>query len=88
MPTWVKALDGATPDHAMTYIAIHEAKDGRAVEFRGKVTDEQYRKGPPIPSSRRQGQHEKAATSVVFQRLRSAEPLLRLSAPNEESINP
>lgn len=38
--------DGATPDHALTYIAVHEAKGGRAVEFKEKVTDEEYRKGP------------------------------------------
>lgn len=37
--------DGATPNHAMTYIAIHEAMDGKAVEFSEKVTDEEYRKG-------------------------------------------
>lgn len=39
--------DGATPDHAMTYIAIHEARGGRVVEFREKVTDEEYQMGPP-----------------------------------------
>lgn len=37
--------DGATPDYAMTYIAIHEAENGRAVEFGEKVTDEEYQKG-------------------------------------------
>jgi hypothetical protein len=37
----------------MTYIAIHEAQDGKAVEFGEKVIDEEYRKGPPIASSRR-----------------------------------
>ena len=31
--------EGAAPGVAMTYIAIHEAKDGRAVEFGEKVTD-------------------------------------------------
>ena len=45
--------DDATPDHAMTYIAIHEAKDGKTVEFGEKVTDEEYQKGPPIASARR-----------------------------------
>lgn len=52
-PPGQRHWDGATPDHAMTYLAIQEAKDGRAVEFREKVTDEEYRKGPPIVSSRR-----------------------------------
>ncbi len=37
--------DGAAPNHAMTYIAIHEVKDGSAVEFEEKVTDEEYQKG-------------------------------------------
>ena len=45
--------DGATPDHAMTYIAIHEAQGGTAVMFGEKVTDKEYQKGPPTGSSRR-----------------------------------
>jgi quercetin dioxygenase-like cupin family protein len=36
--------DGATLDHSMTYIALHEAENGSAVEFGEKVTDEEYRK--------------------------------------------
>jgi quercetin dioxygenase-like cupin family protein len=36
--------EGATPDHEMTYIALHET----TVEFGEKVTDQQYRQGPPI----------------------------------------
>ena len=52
-PPGQRHWDGATPDDAMTCIAIHEAKDGRAVEFEEKVTDEEYQKGPPIASSRR-----------------------------------
>lgn len=40
--------EGATPDHSMTYIAIHEVQDGRAVVFGAKVTDEDYRRGPPV----------------------------------------
>ena len=48
-PPGQRHWDGATPDHAMTYVAIHEG----AVEFREKVTDEEYRKGPSIASSRR-----------------------------------
>ncbi len=43
-PPGQRHWDGATPDHAMSYIAIHEAKDGRAVEFGKKVTDEEYQK--------------------------------------------
>jgi quercetin dioxygenase-like cupin family protein len=38
--------EGATPDHAMTYVAIHE----QTVEFGGRVTDEEYREGPPAAS--------------------------------------
>lgn len=51
-PPGQRHWDGATPDHSMTYIAIHEAKDGRAVEFREKVTDKEYQKGLLIASSR------------------------------------
>ena len=38
--------EGATPDHAMTYIAVHEG----TVEFREKVTDEEYQDGLPVAS--------------------------------------
>lgn len=34
--------EGATPNDVMTYVAIHE----ETVEFREKVTDEEYQKGP------------------------------------------
>ena len=37
--------DGATLDHSITYIAVHEAENGNTVEFGEKVTDEEYRKG-------------------------------------------
>ena len=48
-PSGQRHWEGATPDHAMTYVAIHEG----AVEFREKVTDEEYQEGPPAASSRR-----------------------------------
>jgi quercetin dioxygenase-like cupin family protein len=41
-----KHWHGATPHEAMTHIAIQEAKDGKAVEWMEKVTDEQYLAGP------------------------------------------
>ncbi len=37
---------GATPTSAMTHIAIQEAKDGKVVEWMGKVSDEEYLAGP------------------------------------------
>ena len=46
-PPGQRHWDGATPDHAMSYVAVQEARDGRAVEFGARVTDEEYRKGPP-----------------------------------------
>lgn len=39
--------EGATPDHGMTYVATQEEPDGNGVEFGERVTDEEYRKGPP-----------------------------------------
>jgi quercetin dioxygenase-like cupin family protein len=38
-----KHWHGAAPHCAMTHIAIAEMKDGKAVEWMDKVTDEQYR---------------------------------------------
>ena len=38
-----KHWHGASPNTAMTHIAIQEALDGKAVEWMEKVTDEQYR---------------------------------------------
>lgn len=45
-PPGQRHWEGATPDEAMTYVAIHEAGDGSGVEFGERVTDETYRQGP------------------------------------------
>lgn len=37
-----KHWHGASPETAMTHIAIQEALDGKTVEWQEKVTDEQY----------------------------------------------
>ena len=44
IPAGVKHWHGATPNTAMTHIAIQEQLNGIAVEWMGKVTEEQYRK--------------------------------------------
>lgn len=41
-PAGVKHWHGASPDKAMSHIAIQEAKDGKVVEWMEHVTDEQY----------------------------------------------
>ena len=38
-----KHWHGATPTTAMTHIAIHEALDGKLVDWMDKVSDDQYR---------------------------------------------
>ncbi len=38
-----KHWHGASPETAMQHIAVHEALDGKAVEWMEHVTDEQYR---------------------------------------------
>ncbi len=40
-----KHWHGASPDTAMTHIAIAEALDGKAVDWMEQVSDEQYRSG-------------------------------------------
>ena len=47
-PPGQRHWEGATPHQAMTYFAIHEAQFGRAVEFKEKVTDEEYEPGPLV----------------------------------------
>src|SRR5206468_8035465 len=42
-PPGEKHWHGATPTTAMTHIAIHEALDGKVVEWMEHVTDEQYK---------------------------------------------
>lgn len=37
-----KHWHGASPDTAMTHTAVHEARDGRTVDWLEPVTDEQY----------------------------------------------
>ncbi|KQS36809.1 cupin domain-containing protein [Pedobacter sp. Leaf194] len=44
-PEGKRHWDGATPSQTLTYIAIHESKNGNAVRFLEKVTDEEYSKG-------------------------------------------
>ncbi len=42
IPPGEKHWHGAAPDHAMTHVAIHEALDGKHVEWLEPVGDEQY----------------------------------------------
>ena len=44
-PPEEKHWHGATPDSAMTHIAVQEALDGKVVNWMEKVSDEQYRRG-------------------------------------------
>ena len=44
-----KHWHGATPTTAMTHIAIHEALDGKLVDWMEKVSDDQYRKRAGAP---------------------------------------
>ncbi|WP_413742976.1 cupin domain-containing protein [Sodalis sp. RH15] len=44
IPDGVKHWHGATPDTAMTHLAIAESLNGSPVEWLEKVSDEQYRK--------------------------------------------
>jgi quercetin dioxygenase-like cupin family protein len=43
-PPGLKHWHGASPDTAMTHVAINESLDGKAVDWMEKVSDEQYRK--------------------------------------------
>ena len=43
-PPGEKHWHGATPNNAMTHIAIQEALDGKVVDWLEQVSDEQYRK--------------------------------------------
>jgi quercetin dioxygenase-like cupin family protein len=52
-PPGQRHWDGATPTHTLTYIAIQEAQNGRAVEFGEPVTDEEYHQRPFAASPRR-----------------------------------
>jgi quercetin dioxygenase-like cupin family protein len=43
IPPGVKHWHGATPTNSVTHLAFQEQVDGVAVNWLGKVTDEQYR---------------------------------------------
>jgi len=47
-PEGKKHWDGATPNQTLAYIALHESKNGNAVQFLEKVTDEEYSKGQTL----------------------------------------
>ena len=44
-PPGQRHWDGATPNRAMTYVAVQETGQGGSVRFGEKVTDEEYRQG-------------------------------------------
>ena len=44
-PPGQRHWEGAAPDQAMTYVAVQEAEDGRAVVFGAPVADEEYEQG-------------------------------------------
>jgi len=44
IPPGLKHWHGASPNTAMTHIAIQEYRDGKVVEWMEKVSDEQYRR--------------------------------------------
>lgn len=46
-PPGQRHWEGATPDQAMTCVAVQESA---VVEFREKVADEEYQQGPPAAS--------------------------------------
>ena len=52
-PPGVRHWDGATPDQAMTCVAIQEFQGGSSVEFLEQVTDEEYQQGLSSASSQR-----------------------------------
>ncbi len=46
-PPGQRHWEGATPDQAMTYVAVQEEGGAGGVQFLARVTDEQYQAGPP-----------------------------------------
>ena len=51
-PPKEKHWHGATTTTAVTHIAIHESRDGKAVEWMEKVSDEQYEAVQPAGSKK------------------------------------
>jgi quercetin dioxygenase-like cupin family protein len=49
IPPGEKHWHGASPDQAMTHLALHEALDGLAVDWLEPVSDAQYREHPAGP---------------------------------------
>lgn len=45
-PPGERHWEGATPDHAMTYVVLQEEGDPGGVRFAAIVTDEEYGEGP------------------------------------------
>ena len=57
IPAGQKHWHGASPQASMTHIAITEHRDGTAVQWMEKVSDEQYNGAPPSP----EGPHSASA---------------------------
>jgi quercetin dioxygenase-like cupin family protein len=58
IPAGQKHWHGASPQASMTHIAITEHRDGTAVQWMEKVSDEQYKGAPVSPQPQPSGQQQ------------------------------
>src|SRR5437867_3871576 len=66
IPPGQKHWHGASPDSAMTHIAIQGAVDGKNVEWMEKVTDEQYGHAPSTSGGANEMKKEPSAIKKTF----------------------
>jgi 4-carboxymuconolactone decarboxylase len=80
IPAGQKHWHGASPQTSMTHIAITEHRDGTAVEWMEKVSDEQY-DGPPVSP----GGPERTPAQPQVAREQQSQPVNQTQAPGRPS---
>jgi 4-carboxymuconolactone decarboxylase len=82
IPAGLKHWHGASPQVSMTHIAITRQRDGAAVQWMEKVSDEQYNGVPPSPVG-----HAQAPAQPAVQSEQQASPRIRgsLQQSNQRS---
>jgi 4-carboxymuconolactone decarboxylase len=85
IPAGQKHWHGASPDAAMTHIAVSEHRDGTVVQWMEKVSDEQYSAAPPSVEERAQAG---AQPNVRSARAASPQSAPRPSGPLQQKLAP
>jgi 4-carboxymuconolactone decarboxylase len=88
IPAGQKHWHGASPQASMTHLAITEYRDGTAVEWMEKVSDEQYEGAPVSPGPEPPPAQPRVTREQQSQPVNQTQPAGRPSGPLQQRIAP